>query len=188
MAQVSGMPVERFIETRILEPLGMRDTHTGFKRDVPWANRVNSTYRRSADGYSWQKYWDNSRPQRYRFFMAAGGLYATTSDYAKFLAMWMDGGVDAGVRMLSEAAVKEALTPGSERPYGFNWYFPKPYGFENVFMFGHGGSDGTLAVAVPEHDVMLLYFTQSRGNDTLAQFLVNALRALIPRAQMRSAQ
>jgi CubicO group peptidase (beta-lactamase class C family) len=32
--------------------------------------------------------------------------------------------------------------------------------------FGHAGSDGTWAWAWPEHDLMVLYFTQSRGNRT----------------------
>jgi hypothetical protein len=32
--------------------------------------------------------------------------------------------------------------------------------------FGHDGSDGTWAYAWPKHDLMVLYFTQSRGNRT----------------------
>jgi hypothetical protein len=31
-------------------------------------------------------------------------------------------------------------------------------------VFGHGGSDGTLAMALPAHNAMVLYFTQSRGS------------------------
>jgi CubicO group peptidase (beta-lactamase class C family) len=33
-------------------------------------------------------------------------------------------------------------------------------------VFGHSGSDGTWAWAWPELDLMVLYFTQSRGNRT----------------------
>ena len=33
-------------------------------------------------------------------------------------------------------------------------------------VFGHSGSDGTWAWAFPEHDMMIFYFTQSRGQVT----------------------
>jgi hypothetical protein len=36
--------------------------------------------------------------------------------------------------------------------------------------FGHGGSDGTHAYAWPEQDLLVLYFTQSRGNSTFLEF------------------
>ncbi|MCK4931225.1 MAG: hypothetical protein KAT01_03590 [Candidatus Aminicenantes bacterium] len=36
---------------------------------------------------------------------------------------------------------------------------------------GHTGSDSTLAIDVPKDDLMLLYFTQSRGNKTTGQML-----------------
>lgn len=32
--------------------------------------------------------------------------------------------------------------------------------------FGHSGSDGTYACCVPEQDLMIFYFTQSRGQKT----------------------
>jgi len=35
-----------------------------------------------------------------------------------------------------------------------------------VQAFGHSGSDGTWAYAWPAHDLMILYFTQSRGQAT----------------------
>ena len=36
---------------------------------------------------------------------------------------------------------------------------------------GHTGSDSTLAIDVPKDDLMLLYFTQSRGNKITGQML-----------------
>ncbi len=176
--QVSGMPVERFIESRILEPLGMVDTHTRFSIDAPWADRMNSTYRRS-DGSDWTKYWDNTREQRFPFFRASGGLYCTTLDYARFLAAFMDGGMAGGTRILSEASVGEALSPGPYNPeYGLHWMLPRMSDLEDVKVFGHGGSDGTIAYAIPELDFMVLYFTQSRGNRTLQAFVREALTVL----------
>ena len=46
--------------------------------------------------------------------------------------------------------------------------------------FGHGGSDGTMAVAMPELDATALIFTQSRGNGVIRFFVPLARRALTP--------
>lgn len=50
VAEVSGIPVERFIESRILAPLGLRDTFTNLTPDDPRRSRVSSTYRRTGSG------------------------------------------------------------------------------------------------------------------------------------------
>ena len=188
--EVSGMPAERFIETRILEPLGMTDTHTRFTPDAPWAGQVNSTH--SPFGPVWERNWDNTRAaQRYRFFRAWGGMYSTVMDYAKFLVAWMDGGSAGDVRILSEASVAEALTQSSERDYALSWRLrafaicrancaAEYEGFGSLFTFGHAGFAGTQAFAVPEQDLLVLYFTQSSGTDTRWEFLRKALQALVP--------
>jgi len=76
----------------------------------------------------------------------------------------MDGGTLAGVRILSPETVSEALRPGYTEGYGLHWgLFPgSPAGAE-LPAFGHGGSDGTVAIAYPHMDAMILFFTQSRG-------------------------
>ena len=82
----------------------------------------------------------------------------------------MDGGQVGKKRLLSPEAVDRALTPdqpmsnypqtikGMDVSYGQQWVV---YGQRNIF--GHSGSDGTHAWAWPEEDLMVLFFTQSRG-------------------------
>jgi hypothetical protein len=41
---------------------------------------------------------------------------------------------------------------------------------DKFMVFGHGGSDGTLALAFPEQDLMAFYFTQSRGGWSMWEF------------------
>jgi CubicO group peptidase (beta-lactamase class C family) len=63
--------------------------------------------------------------------------------------------------------VLEALQRGSDADYGLHWQIMGDAEAPGALpLFGHGGSDGTLAVAIPERDVMVLYFTQSRGTTT----------------------
>ncbi|MFG1691594.1 serine hydrolase domain-containing protein [Gemmatimonadota bacterium] len=171
IAEVSGMPVERYIESRILERLGLTDTHTGYEPGMPWASRMNPTYNRLQRNGSWIQYWHPSQEQAFPFFRASGGLYTTAFDYARWLTCFMDLGRLGDTRVLSEEKVREALMRGSEADYGLHWeIFGEPTEEGAIPPFGHGGSDGTLAMAFPEHDAMVLIFTQSRGNNAIREF------------------
>ncbi len=45
-------------------------------------------------------------------------------------------------------------------------------------VFGHDGSDGTWGIAIPKLDLMVLYFTQSRGGATLWK-VMDLVRGLV---------
>jgi len=170
VAEITGGPVERFLESRIFSPLGLSDTHTLFAPDVPWAARMNSTYKRG--WITWKKYWDNTKKQQTPFFRASGGIYTTVFDYARFLTAWMDHGKFDGERILSQASVVEALKPGQFSNYGYHWsIFDDSISMGELPVFGHGGSDGTLAIAYPKLDMLILYFTQSQGTSNINEFL-----------------
>jgi hypothetical protein len=49
----------------------------------------------------------------YPFLWGSQGLYATPSDYARFTALWLDGGAWGDRRLLSTEAVARILTPVS---------------------------------------------------------------------------
>jgi CubicO group peptidase (beta-lactamase class C family) len=121
--------------------------------------------------------------------MGSQSVYSTPADYARFLGMWRGGGALEGKRVLPEAAVEKALTPhspmtliGSPAPFptGFSdlevWHgemamiWRTPEGgngttSDESTAVGYLGSDGTFAWAFPEQDLMVLFFTQSRGQD-----------------------
>lgn len=166
VAQMSGKPLEDFIERRILEPVGIVDIYTGYTTDAPWAGRMNPTYWRTEDDTAWESYWSPDQAQELGYFRASGGLYATTTAYARWLACWMDGTrLAGGERLLSAELADAALRAhGSDEDgaYGYHWeVYP-----DGTYAFGHSGSDGTFAVAVRSLDLIALYFTQSRGHDT----------------------
>jgi CubicO group peptidase (beta-lactamase class C family) len=169
---ISKKPAEDYIQENIFDKLGMKDTSCNSFRDDPRRPRVSCTYRLMS-GIFW-KYWDNSMKQAAPYFRGSGGIYSTTEDYAKFLALWMDEGIasESGTRFLKSETVRMALTRSPQTSkgtdgYGYHWEI---YDAE-LGAFGHRGSDGTLAIAVPKDDLMLLYFTQSRRNKTTSQMV-----------------
>ncbi|MHC5004740.1 MAG: serine hydrolase domain-containing protein, partial [Planctomycetota bacterium] len=185
---VTGDKVDAFVERELLQPLGMRDSLYLLDMSDPRAERVSSLY--GGRPGAWVRFWAAEPGGRafYPFAWGSQTLYSTPMDYAKLLAMWMDGGTSGGRRVLSEAAVARTLAPsspmstlGSDDPYptfydGLRaWYgrMAIVYLDENVdpagaaeaepVIIGHSGSDGTSALAWPARDLMVLCFTQSRG-------------------------
>lgn len=191
--EVTGVPVEDFITTRILEPLGMTtNTLTELTLDDPLRPRVSSRYYLQESG-AFEKFWDSRDPQELPFFPASGGLYSTTSDYAKFLTMWMARGRVGDTRLLSENLMIEALqihplTLDALVPYGMLWEIALDRGAANpaagasLPSFGHRGIDGTMGWVVPEHELVVLYFTQSRFGTTHAD-IVDVVRNAIDVSQ-----
>ncbi len=174
--QATGEPAETLIERRLIEPLGMRDT-IPLLRDGD--TRVGRVAAKHAGGRGrWKPFWHWEGRPYFPFPMFAQGFYSTPVDYARFLAMLSDGGLVDGQRLLSEAAIGRILTPVSKTtmPTGFArlgssyGHLMHLYNKEGeVIVFGHSGSDGTYAWVWPDQDLMVLYFTQSRGSITMSR-------------------
>ena len=151
----------------------MKDTYFHCAPDSPWASRVSSTYVRRNGQLG--KYWGPSQAQKVPYFRGSGGIYSTPRDYARFLAAWMDYGVVGELQLLPQKLVVAALTSnpmslraGEPRHYARHWEVLGPPRTADAILetglpiFGHSGSDGTVALASPEQDLIVLYFTQSR--------------------------
>ena len=187
IAELSGMPAEDFIAQRILEPLDMRDSFLNLVREAdPRRRRVAATYHGKPG--EWVRYWDNTQPQLLPFFRASGGLYSTAADYARFVKVMMRGGMYHGRPLLAPATVAVALQRHTARVakpedgvaadqfYGLHWtIYTDRYAPVLAGAFGHGGSDGTIALADPQRDLIVLFLTQSRGTETRRKVLQELL-------------
>ena len=181
----TGMALDAFVTERLLEPLGMNNSfyyHLGTQNDS-LRNRIADLYLGGIG--EWVNFW-SSEETFYPFVMGSQGLYSTPLDYAHFLALWMDEGRVGDTQLLSSEAVERTLTPvsqmsslGSDMPYPEGFYNLEAYygqmailfsnnasGVPLVEVIGHSGSDGTYVWAWPDLDLMILYFTQSRGSTT----------------------
>lgn len=172
IASVTHSPPEDFIVRRIIEPLQMNDAMVDIAK-VSSDRNIPSAY--SGGSGNWQRHWKRSDAPIYPLFLTSQSLYCTTADYARFLTLWMDGGMSGEKRLLSEDAVLRAFAGGSAMsgyPNGFGnlqlrycqqWMVYREKDDAQPELFAHSGSDGTHAWAWPQRDLMILFFTQSRG-------------------------
>ena len=176
---VSGLSLDSFVRERLLTPLDMNDTFYVTDAEAT-LDRFASLYIGTAG--SWEKWLIPGDPF-YPFAWGSQSLYSTPVDYARFISMLANDGAYHGERVLSEDAVDRILSPvslltglGSDTPQPTGFPFTEAYyGQMSVLnvspdgqlrVFGHSGSDGTWAWAFPEQDMMIFYFTQSRGQVT----------------------
>ncbi len=190
--KASGMPLDRFVETRIAGPLGMKDT----RFYVPAGDRQRlagvyasegSAYVRAPEGSKGQgSYVDGPR----KSFAGGAGLTSTARDYARFLeAIRRDGELD-GVRILSPRAARlmrtnQSGTLHSTNGVGFGYGFdvverPGAKGLAGVGAFGWGGAYGTIYQVDPESGLVVVFMMQLMPNSTdiQAKFLNTVYQSL----------
>jgi CubicO group peptidase (beta-lactamase class C family) len=179
---VSGLSFDQFLQRRLFDPLGMKDTT--FYPDAAQQTRLATAYSKSKDTGSLS-------PVPTRFNLARrdrpplgnGGLYSTGPDYARFAQMLLNGGKLGGRRYLSATAMKDLTTPHTgDLACGFFQsdafgHFGANYGWgvgvcilrqphEGVASmlspgaFGHGGAWGTQAWVDPAKGVACVLMVQ----------------------------
>ena len=100
---VSGVPFDDFVRTRIVQPLGMRDTD--FHVPEAKAARFADCYVKSAAGkLEPAPPLDFSKPPRAP--SGGGGLVSTAADYLRFCEMLRRGGELDGVRLLGPKTLR----------------------------------------------------------------------------------
>ena len=101
---ISGQKIDAFLESAVLQPLGMYDT----SYLVPTAKypRVVSVNARGMDGKFVERPMPATLPAQVQ---GDGGLYGTASDYGLFLRMLLNHGKMGDKRILSEKSAKTML-------------------------------------------------------------------------------
>lgn len=180
--RVSGLSFEAFVQTRILDPLGM--SHSTFRRTAEATDRLATCYAKNPVTGALEPVpprADVGGPDRPAF--GNMGLYSTGPDYARFFQMLLGDGVIEGKRILSPEAVKLLTTVQTgDLPTGFfreeeqgsrganyGWGFGTcvlrtPHEGVAAMLspgtFGHGGGWGTQAWADPVRGVAYVLMVQ----------------------------
>jgi CubicO group peptidase (beta-lactamase class C family) len=195
--KVSGKPLDEFITSRILAPLGMKDTYFYLPQNK--VNRLAAVYSAYADkplerspdpgGMVGQGAYVNG-PRK--SFSGGAGLLSTASDYARFLLMMLNKGVLNGNRILAPTTV-ELMTvshlgniPSGSAGVGFGLGFSvcEDLGDRgipgSVGEFGWGGAYGSSYWVDPKEDLVVVYFKQLTPTNNLDDG--SKLRALVYQA------
>lgn len=166
---VSGKAYEQFLDERVFQPLGMKDSFF-----FPNAER----YPRIARAYTWQNgklndAGDGIYRKNAKYPMPEGGLYATARDMAAFYQLMLDQGKANGRRLLSPASVELARavhTEDTARTWGLGWgVLAKPGSTLNLVSrgaYGHGGALGTYGWVDPAKEMVGVFMIQRVGGNT----------------------
>jgi CubicO group peptidase (beta-lactamase class C family) len=175
--RASGMPLDRFIETRITGPLGMKDTRFFLapeQRDrlaIVYGSGADGKIARAPEGARGQgHYIDGPRKN----FAGGAGLVSTARDYARFLEMIRRGGELDGVRVLAPRSVALMTTNQigtlhsmTGLGYGLAFQTVDRYGangMSSVGSFGWGGAYGTRYHVDPEARLTMVLMIQMLPN------------------------
>lgn len=195
---ITKQSLEQFLQTEILTPLKMKDTH--FYVPSEKVDRLTTVYSRinggkivrAADpgGSVGQGHYVKG-PRK--SFSGGAGLISTANDYARFLQMLLNGGTLEGVRILSPVSVELMrshqtgaimIRPGVGMGLGFDVIMD--IGANGVPSaigdFGWGGAYHSTYWVSPKDRLVVVFFTQlipAQGSD-----LHGKLRTLIYQAKL----
>jgi CubicO group peptidase (beta-lactamase class C family) len=117
----SGQPFDQFLQQRLFDPLGMKDT--GFPLTGPKAPRVVPLYS-GGRGNPFTRQPNQNGLSSATYFSGAGGLSSTAEDYLQFAQMLLNGGELNGRRYLSPKTV--ALMSSNHTGELVNGQFGRP--------------------------------------------------------------
>lgn len=167
----SGMSYEKFLQTRLFQPLEMTDTT--FYPTAEQLKRLAITYEQKEGRLVPNPGTLMDLPANARYPIPAAGLYSTGRDLAKLYTLMLNRGRIGVLRLLSEQSV-EAMTTnqigelfGSFVPgmgFGLGWAVVRePQGVTaglSPGTYGHGGAFGTQGWIDPHQDVYMILLIQ----------------------------
>ncbi len=186
---VAGEPLDRFIEARVLGPLGMEDT--GWWVPEAKQHRIAEPHADPDTGKT-DELIDVTRPPK--MFAGGHGMVSTVMDYARFGQMMLNRGTLEGVRILGRKTVEYMTSDhlGARISKQGTVYLPGPgYGFGlgfgvrtaagespwpgSVGDFFWGGYAGTYFWIDPAEELVVVYMMQSVGMRNRYRKLLRAL-------------
>jgi CubicO group peptidase (beta-lactamase class C family) len=176
---VSGMPLDKFFRTKILDPLGMHDTWFY----LPDSKKSRLVTIQKKENNKWINYpvtfYDPDYPVKgaKKFFSGGAGLSSTAKDYATFLQMYLNNGELNGVRILSRTTIQFMManqiadlwgTSGSYYGLAFGVLDQKGQdmgGKGSAGSFEWGGYFNTQYFADPKEKIIGILMKQTQGTD-----------------------
>jgi CubicO group peptidase (beta-lactamase class C family) len=177
---VSGMPLDRFLRTRIFDALGMKDI-AFWPTDAQWP-RVATVYTRNANGLT-KAQTPNDTMSRNVYFRGSGGLYSTAEDYVPLGMMLAGWGELNGKRLLSRKTVEMMIAahvpdtlPGRTvgEGYGLSVRVVTNHAARGTMLsdgtFGWTGAQGTHFFVDPKEGLVGVLMVQTSNGEIQRDF------------------
>jgi CubicO group peptidase (beta-lactamase class C family) len=184
---VAEVPFETFLDARIFQPLGMKDTFIFPPKEK---------YHRMPTAYILQ----DGKPVKYtadplgegvmkfrqgaKYPLPEGGLYSTASDLYRLYQMMLNKGQYSGVWFLSPASVEvmtrvhtgDLTTSQPGAGWGLGWFVmketPGTLSLLSPGSYGHGGRYGTFCFIDPKKDLIGIFLIHREGGSDERQAFV----------------
>jgi CubicO group peptidase (beta-lactamase class C family) len=158
---LSGMPLDKYMKTKIFDPLKMEDT--GFYVPEEKHNWFAAVYTLRNDSLQEQASNGMNFKVPATLFSGGGGLVSTIGDYAKFAQMLLNDGEFEGVRILNESTVEMMMT--NQLPAGVNYENGGSYGLGGSVNpekghYGWSGAASTHFVVDKKNNMVIIALTQ----------------------------
>jgi CubicO group peptidase (beta-lactamase class C family) len=182
----SGTTIDKFMKTRIFDPLGMKDTSYILPRG---SARLARLYSRTGDALQPQ---NEANFMNGIYFSGGGGLVSTAEDYLQFAQMLTNGGELNGKRLLSPRAVelmRSAFIPDTlpgrtaGESFGLSVRVVTDPLARNTFLsegsFGWSGLYGTHFWVDPKEKVVGILMAQTSPQGVREEFENAVMQALV---------
>ena len=162
LARATGQPFAEVLQTRVFDPLGMKDT--GFWT-VP-TDRLATAYRPTPEGLVVWDEPDGSWSQPPAFGDGAAGLLSTVDDLLAFARMLLGGGAPVLSRDSVQAMTTDQLTDAQKAKGGLgpNFFAGRSWSFCQAVLdtgaYGWDGGLGSSWLVDPAHDLTMIVIGQ----------------------------
>ncbi len=172
VARVSGTSWENFVETRIMQPLGMRESATSYKKVKDKTNVIDPHAPVDGKVKVIRRDWSEVAN-------SAGGIYSNLTDMSKWIITQMNNGKygdGLNKKLFSETVLDEMWTPQTIIPvrgttpynthfsaYGLGWFLSDVKGYLQATHTGGLAGIVTQVTLLPELKLGIIVFTNQQS-------------------------
>ena len=195
--KITGKSAKSLLDEYIFQPLNLQHTFAAWTDDKKVIKNVAPLYRGSKG--NWAIIWRPSDNALYPFTMYSQSVYSNVKDYARYVRSYMSS--DSKNIVSNKAIVRTfsnrqpvnlppgffPIGTGKQMHYGHLWGFAidPDSKSKHPYVYMHTGSDGTAAYAFPEHDLVIIVMTQSRGTRVLPMIEKALNELVLPNVELK---
>ena len=173
--KITGESYKKFIDQKIIQPLGLENTRVNFSDEPEWRSRISTWYLYNQDKGEYELNWPTDR-EGWHIVGGAWGMFSTALDYAAFLSCFENNGKWNQLQLLKEDNIKLMRSPrgyANDIPiYGYGWMLQTSNKVPNsILSYGHRGGDALAGYVFPNEDLIIIYMSHSRGGNHREAFM-----------------